>query len=190
MGLPRLGTRDKRVLLKSLWMLIIAGAGQTILPPPLDADGGTLRAANVTIGAYRVSVYTAPTPIRPDSIDVSVLVTSGRGGSVPVGLDIQVVAQHVVDSGRTIHHPATQDQAEDPRYYAAKFSPGAVGRWDILVRIRGDEGEGEIRFQVRVQEPGPLSNPFLVLTVALIPLVLVGWWLRRPPNHPSEEVGP
>ena len=145
----------------------------------LWADGGTLRVANVPMGAYRVSVFTDPTPIPPETIDVSVLVTFERGRGMARGLEIGVVARRLDGTGGEVRHPATRDQAEDPRYYAAKFALGSEGRWEIRVRVSGPEGEGETVFQVTVQEPGLLGNPFLILTVALLPLLLVGWWLRR-----------
>ena len=46
------------------------------------------------------------------------------------------------------------------------------------MRVYGPEGEGEVSFEVRVQEPGFLDNPYLILVAALLPLVLVGWWLK------------
>jgi hypothetical protein len=146
---------------------------------PLWADGGTLRVANVPMGAYRVNVYTDPTPISPDSIDVSVLATFERGRGVALGLEIEVVARHVDVPGPEIRHPATRDQAEDPRFYAAKFALGSEGNWEITVRVKGPEGAGEVAFEVEVREPGLFGNPYLILTVALLPLILVGWWLRR-----------
>jgi len=145
----------------------------------LWADGGTLRVANVPMGADRVNVYTDPTPIPPDTIDVSVLATFEGGRGLARGLEIEVVARRLDGTGGEVRHTATRDQAEDPRYYAAKFALGSEGRWEIRVRVRGPEGEGETVFQVTVQEPGLLGNPFLILTVALLPLLLVGWWLRR-----------
>lgn len=147
-------------------------------PGALQADGGTLRVANVVMGAYRVNVYTDPTPIPPDTIDVSVLATFERGRGVAIGLEIEVVAQRVDGVGGTIRYLATREQADDPRFYAAKFKLGSVGRWEITTIVAGPEGAGEVSFEVDVQEPGPLANPFLILGLALIPLLLVGWWLR------------
>ncbi len=154
-------------------LLLCAGAGF------LAADGGTLRVANLPMGAYRVNVFTDPTPIRPDSIDVSVLVTYERGRGVAQGLAIEVEGEKVGAAGVVVRHPATQDQADDPRYYAAKFALGSEGLWTITVRLSGPEGEGETSFQIKVQNPGFFGNPFLILTMALLPLLLVGWWLKR-----------
>lgn len=157
-------------------------------PSWLRADGGTLRVANATVGEYRVSVYTAPTPVSPDSIDVSVLATFGRGREVPPDLTIEVVAAKADGSGAPIRQPATRDQAEDPRYYAAKFALGSVGEWDVTVEIRGPLGEGEVDFTLTAREPGPLSNPWVILVAAFLPLLLVGWWLLSPPSsRPGAE---
>ena len=166
----------------------LAGA----LPMPGAADGGTLRVANAVMGAYRVNVYTAPTPIRPDSIDVSLLVTFERGRGVALGLDIQVMARRADGVGTPVRHPATREEADDPRFYAAKFPLGSEGDWNLTVQVKGPEGEGEVSFQVSVQEAGPLGNPLVILLLAFLPLVLVGWWLKNSkarPNSPSSRPG-
>jgi hypothetical protein len=166
-----------------LGSLLVAG------PVDLQADGGTLRAANVPMGAYRVNVFTDPTPVPPDSIDVSVLVTFERGRGMATGLEIEVLARRVDGTGEEIRHSATRDQATDPRYYAAKFALGSEGLWQVRVRVEGPEGEGETVFRLSVQEAGLLENPYLILTAALLPLFLVGWWLKRtrsPSNHPGD----
>ena len=90
----------------------------TQIPKPLLADGGTLRVSNVPMGAYRVNVFTDPTPIPPDTIDVSVLVTFERGRGVAQGLEIVVAGRPLGTTDWVISHPATREQAEDPRYYA------------------------------------------------------------------------
>ena len=145
---------------------------------PVLADGGTLRVANAPIGAYRVNVFTSPTPVHPDSIDVSILATE-RGRGLAVGLEIMVMGRPLGTPGPSVSVPATRDQATDPRYYAAKFALGSAGAWEIVVQVRGPRGEGEVRFEVMVQDPGLLNSPFLVLGLALLPLLLVGWWLKR-----------
>lgn len=190
MGIPGLPSSGS----SSLPAMILAGvlmgvALSSVSPHLLRADGGTLRVSNVPIGAYWVSVFTDPTPIPPDTIDVSVLATFERGRGLVPGLEILVVGRRLDGSGGEIAHPATREQADDPRYYAAHFSLGSVGAWELEVRVRGPEGEGAVRFQVQVQEPGLADNPLLILGLALIPLLLVGWWLKKTPNSPSTRPG-
>lgn len=172
-----------------LWPLLGAMALSWALlagPVGLQADGGTLRVSNVPMGAYRVNVFTDPTPIPPDTIDVSVLVTFERGRGIARGLEILVSGRRLDGTAPPIQHPATRDQAEDPRYYAAKFALGSVGDWEITVQVSGPEGEGTTTFIVPVQEVGIFSNPFLILTLAFLPLLLVGWWLKRTRTEEQE----
>ncbi|NNM05996.1 MAG: hypothetical protein HKO65_12980, partial [Gemmatimonadetes bacterium] len=84
---------------------------------------------------------------------------------------------------------ATREQAEDPRFYAAKFSLGAEGDWEITVVVEGPEGAGEVSFEVVVRQAGLLGNPYLILFLSLVPIGLVGWWLRRSsdPSSPSSR---
>ncbi|MGW8264937.1 MAG: hypothetical protein ACWGSQ_01140 [Longimicrobiales bacterium] len=169
--------------------LLIGIALSIACPCLLRADGGTLRVSNVPMGAYRVNVFTDPTPIPPDTLDVSVLVTFERGRGLATGLEILVIGRSLDGPRPEIAHPATREQADDPRFYAAHFSLGSAGTWELEVRVVGPEGEGEVRFQVKVQEPGLTDNPLLILGLALLPLLLVGWWLKKTPNSPSSRPG-
>lgn len=160
--------------------------GVLAVTSPLLANGGKLRVGDAAIGRYRVSVYTDPTPPRPDSLDVSVLVLRD-GGAEPVdGLDVRVEARFEGSAPEGVRAPlpvrtaATRDQADDPRYYAAKFAPGVEGPWAVEVAVAGPEGSGSVTFDLRVREPGLLERGWVVLVLALMPLALLGWWLGRP----------
>lgn len=167
------------------------------LPTTVLANGGTLRLANVVMGDYRVSVFTDPTPVRPDSLDVSVLILQEGVDGVPDGVDVQVTTEllehhgdHALDLperamlGQTL--PATREQADDPRYYAAKFALGAEGRWRITVSVQGEAGEGEASFEVTARQRGPLGHPAVVITLALLPLLGAAWWVLRD-DEPETE---
>lgn len=162
------------------------------LPTGALANGGTLRLANVPMGEYRVSVFTDPTPVRPDSLDVSVLVITPTG-EVPTDageVEVRVTAERVGPLGverppgdetspaaRTV--PATREQADDPRYYAAKFILGAEGRWRITVALRGEKGSGEATFEVTARKRGLLGHPVVLIVLALLPLAGAAWWVLR-----------
>lgn len=186
-GFPSSGPLSLPALISG--SLLIGIALSIACPRLLRADGGTLRVSNVPMGAYRVNVFTDPTPIPPDTIDVSVLVTFERGRGVATGLEILVVGRSLDGPLTEVAHQATREQADDPRFYAAHFSLGSAGTWELEIRVVGPEGEGEVRFQVEVQEPGLTDNPLLILGLALLPLLLVGWWLKKTPNSPSSRPG-
>jgi hypothetical protein len=193
---PCPGSRFRRNLVRFLvCAAVLSGVVlSNLFPRLLLADGGTLRVSNVPMGAYRVYVFTDPTPIPPDTLDVSVLVTFERGRGLATGLEILVVGRRLDAPGPEVTRAATREQADDPRYYAAHFSLGSEGSWELEVRLRGPEGEGEVRFKVEVLEPGLGDSPFFILGLAVVPLILVGWWLRRsggPPAPPeAPESGP
>lgn len=143
------------------------------------ANGGTLRLANVVMGEYRISVFTDPTPVRPDSLDVSVLVM--REGALGVAEDVHVTirTRGLEDQGPEDVREATREQADDPRYYAAKFGLGAEGAWEIVVQVAGPAGEGEASFQVRARDRGLLGHPLVLTGLALLPLIGVALWIFR-----------
>lgn len=176
-------------------LLVVVG-----LPTGAFANGGTLRLANVPMGEYRVSVFTDPTPVRPDSLDVSVLVITPTG-EVPTDageVEVRVTAEPVdplevegppgdkdAPAARTV--PATREQADDPRYYAAKFILGAEGRWRIRVALRGERGSGEAAFEVTARKRGLLGHPAVLILLALLPLAGAAWWVLK--TDPEGDAG-
>jgi hypothetical protein len=148
-------------------------------PPAAEANGGTLRLANVPMGAYLVSVFTDPTPVRPDSLDVSVLVVMASNGAVAEGVEVTLRTRHLEGLAPDSERAATREAADDPRYHAAKFALGAEGPWEIQVTVRGPEGQGDAAFEVRARERGLLGHPAMLVFLALLPLLLVGGWILR-----------
>jgi hypothetical protein len=184
---PRLRARWALV-----WGMVAVGVAGLVSVAPLWANGGTLRLANVEMGAYLVSVFTDPTPVRPDSLDVSVLIVQRGMDGVPEGLDVRVRAR-LVDGALPVQEEiATRETADDPRYYAAKFSLGAAGTWEITVDVAGEEGTGSTSFELTARDPGILGNPLVLLLLGLLPLAALGVWLMRDTHQgrdPSENSG-
>lgn len=174
---------------------LLALALLLLVPAATLANGGRLWVAEAPIGDYRVSVFTSPTPVPPDTVDVSVLVME-VGRSEPVeGLDVWVALTPIGHTAPSQSRRAAREAADDPRYYAAKFHLGGVGEWGVAVRVAGPGGEGRVTFQIEATEWGVLENPLVVLFLSLLPLALLAWWLlrRRPlqpvtePRDPGEE---
>jgi hypothetical protein len=151
--------------------------GTSLLPEGAEANGGTLRLSNVPMGAYLVSAFTDPTPIRPDSMDVSILAVMAASGEVAEGLSIRIRTRHLEGMAPDEEQVATREQADDPRYYAAKFGLGAEGPWELTVHVQGPQGSGEASFQVTAREAGILGNPLFLILLALLPLLGVGGWI-------------
>jgi hypothetical protein len=160
-------------------LLVAAAAGHLGSPGPAAANGGTLRLSNVAMGSYLVSAFTDPTPVRPDSLDVSVLVVLARSGELAEEVEVTVRSRHLEGAAPEEVRPATREQADDPRYLAAKFALGAEGPWALTVEVRGPGGSGEATFEVRARERGLLGHPLVLVVLALLPLALVGAWVTR-----------
>jgi hypothetical protein len=148
-----------------------------LAPGLLLANGGTLRFLGI-LDPWEVAVFTDPTPVRPDSLDVSVLVTL-PGNPRPVdGLEVAVSIRQ--PDGGEVRQPATREEADDPRYYAAKFRGMGAGDVEVTVTVVGPEGGGgTATFTVEAREPGALEHPAVLFLLALVPLAGVTWWLRR-----------
>jgi hypothetical protein len=166
-------------LIRTLGFVGLAAAVLT-LPAQVLANGGTLRLANVPMGEYRVSVFTDPTPVRPDSLDVSVLVLGGGREGLAEGVRVMITASPLDHPGPELRLEATRDQADDPRYHAAKFALGHEGRWRITVAVQGELGGGAADFELRARDRGLLGHPLVLSLLALLPLAALGWWLLTP----------
>ena len=176
-------------------MALLTFALLLLVPATTLANGGRLRVAEAPVGDSRVSVFTSPTPVPPDTLDVSVLVME-VGRSEPVeGLDVRVALTPIGHTAPSQTERATKEAADDPRYYAAEFHLGGAGLWDVAVYVAGPGGEGEVSFRIEAAEWGPLQNPLVVLVLSLLPLALLAWWLLRrrapqpvtKPQDPGEE---
>jgi hypothetical protein len=161
--------------------------GLLVLPALLWANGGTLRLNNVPMGGYLVSAFTDPTPVQPDSLDVSVLAVFRSTGEVAPDLSVTVRTRHVDGTAPGETREATREQADDPRYYATKFGLGAEGTWELTVAVSGPQGGGEASFQIRARDRGLLGNPWFLTLMALLPLLLIGGLIARSGGKREDE---
>ena len=158
-----------------------------LAPAPAWADGGTIRLADLVFGEYRVTVFTDPTPVTPDSLDVSFLITGERGLAVATDVRAWVEVTPLDHDGTPARHEATREQADDPRFYAAKFRLGTEGRWRVDVEVSGPRGEGTAFFELTARRPGLLNQPLVLLVAGLLPLLLVGAWLALGDSENEED---
>jgi hypothetical protein len=117
------------------------------------ADGGTVRLREQA-GAYQVTVFTAPTPLRAGPVDVSVLVLDAATGEyVPEArVAVRLTAR---GSGTVLEVPATTEEATNQLFRAAVFQLPEAGWWDVELAIAGPHGTARLRFGVEADEPLP-----------------------------------
>src|SRR5947199_7831416 len=84
----------------------------------LRADGGAVRLREQA-GAYQVTVFTSPTPLRAGPVDVSVLVQDAAGECVPEArVAVRLAAR---GTGEALECPATAEAATNKLLRAAVF---------------------------------------------------------------------
>ncbi len=118
------------------------------------ADGGAVQLSE-RVGLYRITVFTAPVPLRAGPVDVSVLVQDAATGSPMSDVRVQVSAGPAGSEGAWLHFPATKEAATNKLFFAALFDLPASGRWQVEVNVEGPHGPAQTRFAVEAGPPPP-----------------------------------
>jgi hypothetical protein len=125
-----------------------------------------------------VSIFTAPTPLRVGSIDVSVLVQDA-GDRAPL-LDAAVdLALRGADLQLTA--PATHAAAANKLLYAAAVEIPTAGRWSVSAHARAAERAATASCEIDVAPPAPRAVvfwPYLALPFVVIALFALQQWLK------------
>lgn len=128
----------------SLLLAWVAGA---------HADAGLLRVSERQHGV-RVTVFTAPTPLRVGAVDVSVLVQDAATGAV-VDSSVIVRAWPRGREREAMRCAATPEAATNKLFRAAVFELPEPGWWDVEVRADGLQEPVTVLFGMEVAGPLP-----------------------------------
>jgi hypothetical protein len=128
----------------------------SLIPHPSSlarADGGAVRLRE-RAGAYQVTIFTSPTPLRAGLVDVSVLVQDAATGEcLPQARVILRLTSRA--TGDVLESPATVEAATNKLLRAAAFQLPQAGRWDVEAAIDGPCGRANVRLEIEAQEPSP-----------------------------------
>ncbi len=162
-------------------VLLLAAAGSA------RGDGGTLRLSE-RAGPYRVSVFTAPEPLRVGPADVSVFVQDAGSGAA-VGDAVVRLTLTPAAGGRGLSCDATAEQAVNKLLRAAAVELPAAGTWDLEVDVEGPAGAARCGVTLVVGEPLPRWRQMWPwYTWPAVPVVLfVLYHLRRPPGREGKK---
>jgi hypothetical protein len=146
--------------MRSIICLILVSS--LILHPSslLLADGGTIRLSEQK-GNYRITVFTAPTPLQAGQVDVSVLVQDAATELPVSGAQVSIKAQPLGSAGAALDHPATTEAATNKLFYAASFDLPDPGWYALEVSINGALGEAQVRLELKAADPLP---PWLAIS--------------------------
>jgi hypothetical protein len=152
--------------------LSIAAVVLGAMAPQARADGGTVRLSE-RIGAYRVTVFTSPAPLRAGPVDVSVLVQEAATGTPLSDVSIQVSMAPVDRPHAGMRQAASHEAATNKLYQAALFDLPVSGRWLIAVDIDGPHGPAHTHVEVEAGEPLPRwAEMWFWIALPVVPIVL------------------
>ncbi len=114
---------------------------------PARADGGTVRVVQQH-GAYRISVFTAPNPLRAGPIDVSVLVQDLKTGEPLTDCETWVTLTPAGRGGTPIQAPATTEAATNKLLRSAMIELPTPGEWQVRVTSTAVGHDLETQFTV------------------------------------------
>jgi hypothetical protein len=154
-----------------------------LLPPSsfLRADGGAVRLSERQAD-YRITVFTAPTPLRAGPVDISVLVQDARTGRPAPQARVTVRAAPRGRPREAISQPATSEAATNKLLRAAVFEMPEPGWWEVEVDVEGERGSARARFEVEAAEAAPrwlTLWPWLGWPAVAILVFGIHQWLTR-----------
>lgn len=173
---------------RSLPLLLLA---VLLCAAPLLANGGTVRISRARVGAYLVSVFSSPTPLRTGEVDISVLVQDSADAAVDVPVRVRAVPLGPTAAvAEPMRYAATRQQATNKLFKAAKFDVEQAGEWRFVVEVGpAEQPAGEVSFQSPVTQTTLLDRPYLMAALVLLPLVLLAWLLLGR-DEEDEEASP
>ena len=160
------------------WFAAGAAAGAALLAAvSASGDGGLLR-LNQVVGDVQIAVFTAPTPLRVGTVDVSVMVQRAAAQTPVLDAEVEIVLR---SGGVARAAAATHAAATNKLLYVALIEVPAAGRWEIAARVRSGGVEATVATEVDVAPPlGAAWDhwPYLVLPALVIALFAIHQTLK------------
>jgi hypothetical protein len=173
--------RPTKIGLALGWLLI------GMIEPAVFGDGGTIRLSQRE-GAYRITVFTAPTPFRAGPVDISVLLQDATTGEPSSDARVTLWLTSIDHPSQRIRHSATSEEATNKLLRAAVFTLPEPGRWTVDVDITGASESARVRFELEASGRLPrwpaiwpwIAWPLPVIVLFAIHQILVGRKRHRP----------
>jgi hypothetical protein len=171
--------RRKGFARQLLLCLLLVFLSILLLTKSVLADGGEVLCQR-TSDSVVVTVFSAQTPVRTGTSDISFLVESAPD-SHPI-LDARVFVELESESGKSLHAEATRALARNKLLYCCLLDFPEAGHWTMKVRVKhGTERSVLIHhLQVAERQPTILAYWKLLLFPPLLTfLFMANQFLRR-----------
>jgi hypothetical protein len=179
---PTRGTATAAYNRRLRFTLLLSLALSAFVPvSPADANGGKVQVERQPAGPYAVTVFTDPTPIPVGVVDVSVAVQPVGSSFFVPNAQVTITTEPIGHPGAGATYPATHEQADNKRLYAANVDLPQAGRWRLTVQVTGPFGDGALGFEVEAGSTQPAQGVLAAALVVLagILLALGGWRITR-----------
>jgi YtkA-like len=145
-------------------------------------DGGSLIVRKQT-GPIVVSVFSAESPIRVGTSDLSVMVQQASDESPVMDAKVMLRLTKTTEGAVTeVAAPASHAKATNKTLYAAQVTLPSQGTWHLFADVTADGTNSEVAANVNVLPPAPPVEtywPYFMLVPFAILLFLFNRWLRR-----------
>ena len=155
-------------------MLLLLAAGVA------HADGGTVRIQQEA-GPFRITVFSAPEPLRAGNADLSVLVQRREGDAPVLGAEVAFRLDGPPPAP-PIEARATHDAATNKLLYAAIVAIPAPGSWTLHATVRDGADTADVAGEIAVAPRAPRLEtlwPYLAAPPLVVLLFATREWLRR-----------
>jgi hypothetical protein len=133
-------------------------------------------------GPFVISIFTAPTPLRPGPAEISVLIQEKDGRRAVPDADVQV-ALRAADGPRTERTgTATRGAVANKMIYGTRIDLPASGRWTLTASVRAGERSATVSSALEV---APALAPlvafwgFVALPFVAIAVFALHQWLKH-----------
>jgi hypothetical protein len=144
------------------------------------ADGGAIRIQE-DAGPFRITVWSAPEPLRAGPADLSVLVQRRDGGAAVLDAQVELRLDGP-GSGPPIAARATRAQATNQLLQAAAVTLPVAGTWTLRASVRQGGDAVEVAGELPVAAPAPRLGtlwPYLALPPAAVACFALREHLKR-----------
>ena len=137
------------------WLVGCLGLAVLVLVPVgARADGGTLRFSK-PCGKYRITLFTAPAPLRAGPVDFSVLVQAADSESPVLDIPVTVSVCPESDPQRRLGGSTTTAAATNKLFRALQLDLSEPGRWHVEVELEAPEGSARVDTDLELGPPLP-----------------------------------
>jgi hypothetical protein len=132
------------------WLVACLGLAVLVqVPVGALADGGTLRFSK-PCGHYRITLFTAPAPLRAGPVDFSILVQATDSESPVLDIPVTVYVYPESDPQRRLSGPVTTMAATNKLFRAIQLDLSEPGRWHVEVELETPEGAARVDTDLEV----------------------------------------